>query len=60
MPDDVSIEAMVCKMTCCISAFRLAFVGLYAEEITLALRAYVAFCRQYNVKSPVFIMVSHI
>lgn len=55
MPNEVRIETMVNKMTCCISALRLAFVGLYAEEITLALREYAAFCRQYNVKNPVFI-----
>jgi len=57
MPNDVRIEAMVCKMTHCISALRLVFVGLYAEEITSALREYAAFCRQYNVKNPEFIEV---
>ena len=57
MSEYVKIEEMTGKMTGCISALRLAFVGMYAEDIAQASVEYATFCRQHDVREPVFVEV---
>lgn len=57
MEDNIPIELMVKQVTTCITALRLAFVGMYAEEIALASREYYTFCKANNVREPVFVEV---
>lgn len=57
MPEHVRIEEMIGKMTGCIGALRLAFVGMYAEDIAQASVEYASFCKQYDVREPTFVEV---
>lgn len=57
MPEYVRIETMIVQMTSCIRALRLAFVGIYAEDIARASVEYTSFCKLHDVREPVFVEV---
>jgi len=56
----VDMHDMVKSMNTCIQALRLAFIGLYANDILNAISGYGAFCRKHGIKEPMFTEVDSI